>query len=183
MEKGRRRNYFIDKPFQTKFIIKFCAIVIVSSMIIGASLFYLSRGFTTVAIESAHVIVKSTSDFMLPITVEILILATVFSAVLVILLTLLTSHKIAGPLYRLKKDIEAFKNGQLNLSFKTRKTDQLQEMAEALSEMSIALTGKHMELKNKLADLKSSLQKPDADKDAVIRKLNELESYLSYFKI
>ena len=62
MENNKRRNYFIDKSFQTKFIIKFCMIVMVSSLLIGVFLFFLSRNLTTVAIENARVIVKSTSD-------------------------------------------------------------------------------------------------------------------------
>ena len=96
MEKWRRRNYFIDKNFQSKFIIKFCIIVIISSLAVGVSIFYLSQNFTTVAIENAHVIVKKTSDFMLPIVAETLALVTLFSAIAVIILTLFTSHKIAG---------------------------------------------------------------------------------------
>ena len=183
MEKIRRRNYFIDKPFQTIFIVKFCIIVIISSFVIGASIFYLSTGFTTVAIENAHVIVKSTSDFMLPVVIETIILVTLFSAAAVILLTLFTSHKIAGPLYRLKVEIEKFKLGQLNASFRTRRTDQLQDLTESLAEMSRVLTEKHLGIKNRLSELKVSLEKPGADKDAIMRKLNELETDISYFKI
>lgn len=183
MENFRRRNYFIDKPFQTKFIIKFCVIVIISSLAIGASIFYFSMNFTTVAIEKAHVIVKSTSDFMFPIVIETLALVTLFSALSVILLTLFTSHKIAGPLYRLKSEIEKFKAGQLNVGFRTRSTDQLQDLSESLSEMSKVLTQKHIGIKARLAELKSSLEKPGADKNAITKKLNELESDISYFKI
>lgn len=182
MEKFKRRNYFIDKSFQTKFIIKFCVIAIISSLVIGASIFYLSMKFTTVAIENAHVIVKSTSDFILPAIIETIALVTLFSALSVIILTLFTSHKIAGPLYRLKKDVELFKGGSLNIDFRTRHTDQLKDLAGSLSEMSKVLSEKHAGLKTKLAELKELLQKPGEDKTAVMRKLAELESVVNYFK-
>ena len=86
MEKWQRKNYFIDKDFQTKFIIKFCVIVIMSSVIIGATIFYLSTNFTTVAIEDVHVVAKKTSDFMLPIIAETLFWVTLLSAISVIIL-------------------------------------------------------------------------------------------------
>ena len=154
MEKYRRRNYFIDKSFQTKFILKFCLIVILSSITIAILLFILSRNFTTVAIENAHVIVKGTSSFLAPIIIETLSLVTVFSAICVIILTLFVSHKIAGPLYRLKKEIDEMKNGNMNLDFRTRKADQLQELANSLADMSKSLMGKHAALKVKLKELK-----------------------------
>ncbi|MDD5427629.1 MAG: hypothetical protein PHI58_00110 [Candidatus Omnitrophica bacterium] len=182
MEKFRRKNYFIDKQFQTRFIVKFCVIVIVSSVAIGFSIFYLSMGFTTVAIENAHVIVKSTSDFILPVIVETVVMATLFSAIAVIFLTLFTSHRIAGPLYRLKKDIEAFKNGDLTVNFRTRNTDQLKGLADSLVEMGTATGKKHLEIKAKLEELKNSMQSGAESKDAVMKKLCELESVISYFK-
>ena len=175
MEKWRRRNYFIDKNFQTKFIIKFCIIVIISSLAVGVSIFYLSQNFTTVAIENAHVIVKKTSDFMLPIVAETLALVTLFSAIAVIILTLFTSHKIAGPLYRLKKEIELFKGGQIEANFRTRNTDQLQDLAEALADMSRVLSAKHRELKGALAELKDSLQRQGEEKNSILKKIGELE--------
>lgn len=180
MESWRRRNYFIDKNFQSRFIIKFCIIVIVSSIAIGASIFYLSTNFTTVAIENAHVVVKKTSDFMLPMVAEILIIVTALSALSVIVLTLFTSHKIAGPLYRLKKEIEEFKGGKLTTNFRTRNSDQLKDLAEALGDMGKELCCRHAALKEKLAELKNSYDHGAVE--AVSAKLKELESIINYFK-
>ncbi len=183
MENIRRRILFIDKDFQAKFIAKFCMIVVISSVLVVALLLFLSKNFTTVAIENTQVVVKNTSDFILPIIIETVSIVTVFTALAVIILTLLVSHKIAGPLYRLKKEIDVFKAGYLAANFKTRKSDQLKELAASLCEMGNSLASKHIELKNKLAGLKASLQNPDDDKGAILRKLNELEQVLSYFKI
>ena len=183
MEKYRRRNYFIDKSFQTKFILKFCLIVILSSITIAILLFILSRNFTTVAIENAHVTVKSTTSFLAPIIIETLSLVTVFSAICVIMLTLFVSHKIAGPLYRLKKEIDEMKNGNMNLDFRTRKADQVQELANSLADMSKSLTGKHAALKVKFKELKDCAANAGTDKSAIIKKIGEVEEVLNYFKI
>lgn len=177
----KRRNYFIDKKFQTRFIIRFAVIVLLSSIVIGTSVLYLSRDFTTVAIEDARVIVKNTADFMLPVLAQTILVVTVFSAVAVIILTMYTSHKIAGPLYRIRREIMALKEGNLNANFRTRHDDQLQELAGALLEMTGAMRRRHQDLKAKLLQLKDCAR--GADKDAVNRAINELEQLLDYYKI
>ena len=183
MDNIRRRILFIDKDFQIKFIAKFCVIVILSSVLVGALLLLFSENFTTVAIENTQVVVKNMSNFILPIIIETVSIVTVFTALAVVILTLFVSHKISGPLYRLKKEIDVFKSGYLKANFKTRKSDQLKELTTSLYEMGNSLADKHLELKNKLAALKTSLQDPAEDKGVILKKLNELEQVLSYFKI
>ena len=183
MEKWRRKNYFIEKNFQTRFIMRFCAIVITSSLLIIWLLFILSVNFTTVAIENAHVIVKRTSDFMLPIVIQTVMVVTAFSAFAVIALTLFTSHKIAGPVYRLKIEIEKFKNGNLSANFKTRSSDQLQDLALSLSDMGQVIGKQHLEIRSKFEQLQKCLGSPNPDKNAIIKYLDELEQSISYFKI
>jgi len=179
----RRRNYFIDKGFQTRFIIKFCVIVIVASLLVGFLVIYLCRDSTSVTIENTRVLVKQMSDFMFPIIFQTLIIVTVFSALSVIVLTLFTSHKIAGPLYRIKKEIELLKEGNLSPNFKIRKTDQLRELANSLSDLADVLREKHKSLKDKLLQLKDTLNAPQIDRGDIKAKLQELEDILNYFKV
>jgi methyl-accepting chemotaxis protein len=144
----KRRSYFIDKKFQGKFILKFCLIVIVSSVIVGGLLLFLAQGSTTVAIENTKVTVKNTASFLLPLILTTLIIVTVFSAISVAVLAMFISHKIAGPLYRIKKDIERLHAGDLTASFRIRKGDQLQDLADSLNEMASAMQAKVKQLKD-----------------------------------
>ena len=182
MDIHKRRNYFIDKPFQTIFIIKFCVIAAVSSGLIGALIYFQSGNFTTVTIENTHVMVKRTSDFILPIIYETLALVMTFSAISVIFLTLYTSHRIAGPLFRLRREIEAFKSGDLKVTFKIRKTDQFHGLAAALFEMSESYRTRCRDLKVKAAELHDYLKDPNIDRNTVAAKIDELERMLNYFK-
>jgi len=184
----KRSLYFIDKNFQSKFIFKFCLIVIVSSVLIGGLMFFLSRNSTTVAIENTRVSVKRTADFILPVIVETLLIVVLFSAVAVLLVTLFISHKIAGPLYRLKKEIDILKEGDLTRNFNIRAKDQLQELAKSLHGMSDSLRQRHAELKNKCYTLKSYLQAndfriPPEQKEKLSKMLQDIDTVLSYFKI
>ncbi len=163
----KRRNYFIDKSFQGKFILRFSLIVIISSIIIGGLLLFLARSSTTVAIENTKVVVKNTADFLLPLILVTLIIVTIFSAISVALLTMLVSHKISGPLYRIKKEIEKLHSGDLTADFRIRKGDQLQELVNSLNQMTAAMQQKVKQLKDSSA------------KDEIAR----IKEIIGYFKI
>ena len=163
----KRRNYFIDKKFQTNFIFKFCLIVVAGSLLIGAILLALTAGTTTVAIENTKVSVKNTADFLWPIIIITLLLVTLFSGLAVGILSLLISHKISGPLYRIKEEVKKLRSGDLTANFHIRKGDQLQELANDLKEMSA-------NLQDKLKQMKESSVKEE------IAKIKEL---INYFKV
>lgn len=179
----KRRQYFIDSSFQSKFIVKFCAIVIVASFAIGAIITILSKDFTTVTIENTRVMVKTASDQMLPIIIQTVIIVNIFAAIAVIFLTLLTSHKIAGPLYRIKKEIDLLKKGNLRPNFRIRKGDQLQDLAGSLLDMSDSLRDKYILLKDRASQLRSILETKGADQSAILDKLNEIDRILNQFEV
>jgi methyl-accepting chemotaxis protein len=184
----KRRNYFIDKSFQTKFMVKFCVIVIISSLLIIGLLFFLARGSTTVAIENTEVVTKGTADFILPLVIQTVLLTLIFSVVAVLLLTMIVLHKMAGPLFRLKSEVDAMKGLDLRRSFSIRGNDQLQSFARALSEMSAALRKEHLSLKGEYKRLKSYLEEKgyslsEKDKDKLIKSLRALEEGLDRFRV
>lgn len=181
MKKTRRRNYFIDKKFQTKFIVKFCIILLGTSLLIGALFIYFADNSTTVAIENTKVVVKRTSDFMMPIMIQTLIIVTMSSAVSVIILTLFTSHKIAGPLYRIKKEIDVLKEGDLTSVFRIRSKDQLKSLVNSISDLADVWRGKHSLLKEKVSDIKQILNS-DYNADSLQKRIRELDDILRYFK-
>ncbi|HEC68759.1 MAG TPA: HAMP domain-containing protein [Candidatus Omnitrophica bacterium] len=176
MRRIRRKQYFIDKGFQTKFIIKFCLIVILASFLITTLIFLFSKNSTTTAIENTKVIVKRTSDFILPLLVGVVLIVSVFSSLIVIIVTLFTSHKIAGPLYRLKKEIEAFSQGDFNRDFKIRSSDQLKELSQSLQNMRNLLVERNLRIKTKIEILKGKLEKVNINsKEELLRDLDDLE--------
>lgn len=179
----QRKNYFIDKSFQIKFIIKFCIIVTLASLATGAILIMLSLGSTTVAIENTKVVVKSTTDFILPLIAQTLVIVIIFSALSVTILTLLTSHKIAGPLYRLRKEVEKLGDGNLNVNFNVRARDQLKNFSSALTAMAYSLRGKIESLRREFLEFKEMVEKLSTrEKDKLIEKLKSIEAKINSFK-
>lgn len=184
----KRKQFFIDKNFQTRFILKFCIVVIASSLLIEGIVFYLSRNSTTVTIENTKVIVKRTADFILPIMTQTLLIVTFCSVVVVLVLILFISHRIAGPLYRLRREIESLRDGDLVRNFNIRATDELKALAESLSQMSLSLKEKITSHKEKCKKLEDYLAQKDftiveSDKHELAKILEELNSTLNSFRV
>lgn len=187
----KRRIYFIDKDFQTKFIVKFCIVVVFAGILTTGLLYLLSSKSTTVSFVNSRAVVQTTKDFLLPFLIQTVLAVTIIASLVTIALTLLISHKIAGPLYRFKKVIEALGDGDFSSDFKIRKMDQLHDIADTFNK-SIGKTrnqlnvlkASSMAFKKKLDDI---LQKEhQAQGSATLNELKkmseELDRIIHYFK-
>lgn len=133
--KSKRKKYFINRSFQTEFILKFCGLVALGCLIFGVSLYMYSRQTLTTSFENSRLVVKSTADYILPglllggcIVTILIVLATV---VVIILMT----HRIAGPMYRFEKHAEKVGSGELCSDLKIRKKDQFQDLLVTFNRM------------------------------------------------
>jgi len=185
---SRRRIYFVDPSFQFKFIMKFCVVVLGSSIVIGTVLFFLWQNSTTVAIENTRVWLKPTSDFLLPQMAAVLLIVTVFSCLVAMILTLLISHKISGPIYRIRQEIEQVRQGDLTRQFHIRDSDQMQELARSLAEMTRSLRERHLKIGGQCRSVSNFLEEKNLggsqdDRDKLLKMIKEFYEMLSYFKV
>ena len=188
---NRRRIYFIEKKFQTKFILKFCALVAAGALLTIGILYILALKSTTVSIVDSRVVARSTSDFLLPILIQTVVIVMILVGLATMAVTLFVSHKIAGPLYHFKKTMEDLEEGNFSLDFRIRCLDQLKSLAEAFNAM-IVKTRKQVNLiKTNFLLLKEKLDSLSQDevaehKKAALAELKniskELERIINYFK-
>jgi len=173
-EKGkeRRKNYFINKRFQSLFILKFCALVVLGSMISGAIVYMMSKAALTTTFENCRLTVKSAADFILPAVLLSSGVVIVLIGISAVAVTLFTSHKIAGPLYRIEKDIEEVASGNLNKRVNLREGDEIKALAESLNYMTTSLRASIDEVKRDIRQLESVVTKEDLKKR--IAKIREL---------
>ena len=186
--KYMRRKYLIDKGFQVGFILKFCSIVLLASLVIGGIVFAVNQNSTTVAIENTKVVVKTTADFILPMLVLTVLVVAAASAGIVAFMGLMTTHRIAGPLFRLRREIEGLQEGDFTRTFVVRNKDHLKELARGLAAMNDALRTKHTELKKKSDALSSFLKEKNycvsfEDRDRFAQMLKEMEELMQFFKV
>jgi methyl-accepting chemotaxis protein len=178
----RRKNVFIDRQFQTSFILKFCIVAILSSIIIGLLVLIFTSNSTTVAIEGTKVFVKSTSDFLLPAMIFTIATVTLFSASAVIMLAMLTSHKIAGPLFSINRTARKLKEGDLTESFHIRSDDQLGSLSQSLNEFIDVYKEKIGQMKATVQQLEECSVDPKKNAPEIQSLSNKLNGIISSYK-
>lgn len=191
--KNRRRNYFIKKGFQTRFILRFCGLVILGCIIFGAVLYIFSSKTLTTSFENSRLVIKSTKDFIMPAILFALVFVTILIGLATIVVTLLISHQLAGPLYRFERHLESIGKGDLWTQVKIRKKDELQVLADGFNKMTQAMRSGILQVKETSAELDKLIEnlKRNVVKDESLKKLilelkiskENLDKAISYFKI
>ena len=188
----KRRQYFIDRKFQSDYIIKFCALVVLGGLLTIGLLYLLAMRSTTVSIVDSRVVVRSTADFLLPLLVQTVAVVTILIGIAVMVVAVLLSHKIAGPLYRFQKEIKNLENGDFTTEFRIRKMDQLQDLAENFNQMIKKTREELTQLKTNFISLKEKIdgiseQELSENKRHALSEMKrisqELNRIIHYFKI
>lgn len=117
-------------------------------------------------------------------------------AVFIFLFSIYLSHKIAGPLYRLEKDVKALaQDGDLTRVFRLRKRDEMQGMAEALNGLVNGFRTKLLESaslrKHEIENINNvaqELAEGSTGKEERLRRIKEMTEKLSkvdetYFRV
>lgn len=90
-------------------------------------------------------------------------------AVMIFIAGIFVSHKIAGPMYRIEKSAGAIRNGDLSVSFRMRKGDEMKEASSALEDMVDSLQADFARIKTagqaldeKIGVIESQIKEEDA---------------------
>ena len=195
--KHKRRSYFINKRFQTEFILKFCGLVALGCIAFGVIVYILSKNTLTTSFENSRLVVKSTADYILPGLLlgglVVGLIMAIASAIAVVFMT----HRLAGPIYRFEKYAQDVGAGKLSADLKIRKKDQFQNLVSALNTMTqnlsmgllkvIGVSEKLDSLIDELSDSSNSEMLLKEDIKKVVSELkkdkNDLKKALSYFKV
>jgi nitrogen fixation/metabolism regulation signal transduction histidine kinase len=186
MEKfrNRRRNYYIDKKFQRNFILKFCSLVAIGAAISGYIIYSMSKTAVTTTFVNSRLRIMSTADYLLPAVLLSSAVVIILIGLATIIVTLFTSHKIAGPLYRMEKDIDEVCGGNLNMKFNLRKGDEIKALASALDRMVENLKVRLQAIKNAVQDMENEINTCCKDASPSLKaKLDNLKKEISKFNV
>lgn len=129
----KRRNYFVKKRFQINFSARFVLLLILESVLMGALFMYVSGNTITTGYRNAALKIDSTPSFFMASFALITAIAVVGIGLAGMVVFILLSHRIAGPLYRFEKVLAQIESGDLTTRIDLRKTDQLMELKGALN--------------------------------------------------
>ena len=171
--KFKRRQYFIQKEFQFKFILKFCMVLFIGIIVSTGLLFFLSKDTLTSSFEQSRLVIKNTAFAILPSVFlsNLITLALITFASIVV--TLLVSHKLAGPLFRFQKELDQIGEGNLTKTIQLREKDQIAAMAESLEQMRVSLQRKIAATKEEVEKIIESASGKDVPPE-LVKQLNQL---------
>jgi methyl-accepting chemotaxis protein len=129
-----RKQYFIKKRLQTRFIWTILLIILLVFVIIACNLFffslYLKNEIEPEQVSAANEIIKVIKTSLL----DKIIMLGVVNIFIIVIISLFFSHQIAGPIYKIEITLKKIRAGNLAQKFFFRKTDNLDELADELNE-------------------------------------------------
>jgi methyl-accepting chemotaxis protein len=191
MPKGyRRRNYFIKKGFQSRFILRF---LLVSSLwsILSIALFnFLAYKKIDTILFSMRLPAKNTGSLFL----EEVFYANITALIFIILTFLITARgihkKIVRSLFRIRVDILRFVRGDMESRIMLSQEDEFKDFAETFNGMALALQQRFSDIKDHLDHITESVIKLRASSEGnnqvlyqdIMSHLDELEKKINTFK-
>jgi methyl-accepting chemotaxis protein len=192
----RRRNYFIKKELQGRYIFSFFIFVIAGSILFTLIFSYLSFNTMTIVYKNYNLQIGKTPLILLK---EILSAHWIFiltAGIVVVIVSMFLTHRFAGPMYRFEKSVEEMINGNFNFEIRLRRKDEGKELAEKMNNL-INMISSHFkdmrrisdEINMKISDISQSINQtedrrtvaPDLKKVNVLS--NRLKDLLYTFKI
>ena len=194
MKLPKRRNYFIEKKFQAKYILLTILLLLFYTFIFVVLIFapyiftlYFDYPLAEKAEASrAMLLLHSTIWPKLGLIIVVFSIASIF-----------ITHKVAGPVYRLKRSIAQVAHGDLGVVIRLRRGDDLKDLAEHINILianmrTLVSTIKtdYDKLSETLRDLEQKIEKktiPEASGKEMIQKIQasrkNMEELIKKFKI
>jgi methyl-accepting chemotaxis protein len=148
--KFKRRNYYINRKFQTRFVVIFLLILIVSGCISAGLTLFSTQKTLTSTYDGSGLAIKKTSFAIMPSVILTTVITVAATGLVVLVVTLLISHKIAGPMFRFEQDLQGIANGDLQKKIQIRDGDQFGGVATNLNAMVESLHARVTIMQNEL---------------------------------
>jgi methyl-accepting chemotaxis protein len=158
MSKGRykRQNYLIDKKFQYQFVAWFLLLVVISLFVFsgGMAAYYWIRYMAGENVFSEFIYIQkqvrvtnekgevtgTRSEMQPPINRLELILPSilinnVIIMVIIAVIGIFYSHRIAGPIYRIEQDLARILGGEREVKIRVRQKDKMQSLVAKINQL------------------------------------------------
>lgn len=141
----RRKHYVVDKKLQYNFALLLIMIGAINAIFFGFIFYFFSQHITIMykplLVESAlQENILRTENYAFWATI---LIGGIFECILIILLGIFFSHRIAGPIFKIQKYIMEVSNGRYPGLIKLRKDDLLKNFAETVNQMIISLKDRY----------------------------------------
>lgn len=143
------------REFQQWLFLRILATIACSSLVGALILYVYARHEVGVSLDTVKIV--SVSDLLLPVITAGALVSMISGS----LLALFLPQKIAGPIYRIEKNLKAFQNGDLTVTTALRSGDILQNFAGTIDETVKTFREDIIQIKAIHTDLRQSLANND----------------------
>ncbi len=174
--KRKKLNLAVKKELQKWLLIRITGIVLLCSLVAALILYFYARHEITSSFFDAHLKIRRVSDLLLPV----LLTGSAVSMVAGLLLAMFLPQKIAGPVYRIEKDLEQVQEGELTKEIRLRKGDLLMDLADEVNKATASVRQRIQEIKDNYRAAEKAVR---AGNDSQVEEaLHRLEESLSRLK-
>jgi methyl-accepting chemotaxis protein len=156
MPKVRRKQYIISARFQIRYILYILLFLCLGALIAGYTVYY--SAWTTLGEMLANVYPRGRMMYIfrqsnITLLIRILLISPLFVVIGIIL-----SHRIAGPIHRIGKYVDSLIMGNLSHGLTLRKNDEFKVLAVKMTELCKKLRDDDIARKNKAIELQGLLK-------------------------
>jgi methyl-accepting chemotaxis protein len=162
----KRRKYFIKDVSQMRLIMKVYFILLFTMFISNTIFYFIGNKELTESYFQAHLAIRQTMDILLPAIIIVSALGLLSAFVIVLLFT----HRIVGPVYRMRLLANKIKDGDFTTKVSFRAKDELKELEGIMNDTLEKLGNKVSEVQKELDDIISSLT--DLSKNSLKSEVN-----------
>lgn len=177
----KRRKYFINKEFQGRFIFNYFLLAAIGSLLFVAVFSFFSANTLSIVYENYHLQLGLTPGILIRKILGTQWLIIVLGGGAVILVTLLLTHRIAGPFFRFEKSLDEMIDGDLSNKVVLRKKDEGKQLAQKINAFNYILSDKLSIMENFNAtiaissrQLKKMLEESDIDEERFAPYLGQI---------
>ncbi len=127
----KRRTFLVKKGMQFRYIGIVFALALIVSIVTGYTVFATIWSFLGEKLSSVYP--QGRVVYMYKVVNMTLMRNFFLLSPFIFILTLLFSHRIAGPIYRIEKSLGEVAKGNLALKIRLRKGDELQDLAAVIN--------------------------------------------------
>lgn len=184
----KRKNYFIKKDFQGKFILSYFLNVVIGSIVFAIILSIFSANTLTIIYDNASLQIGATPVILLKKIIIAHWLLIICGGILIVAGSMLFTHRVAGPIFKFEKALDEMIEGNFSFNVHLRSKDEAKELQEKINDLTNMLSLRLNRIKDLAAEMAIAIdslsrkaETPQSGESAVadLAKLEELRSELS----
>jgi methyl-accepting chemotaxis protein len=168
-----RRNYFINKEFQGRYIFNYFILAAIGSILFISVFSLFSSNTLLIVYDNYHLQIGVTPGILFKKILSTQWLFIVFGGGIVVVVTLVLTHRIAGPFYRFEKTLDEMLDGDISKKIILRQKDEGKDLALKINAFNYMLGDKLSIMENfnsKIAVSALHLKKTLDDSDQGVEK-------------